>query len=216
MSDESGSGDSVNGFESAYKAFIGFLVDIEQGCRSGFAVFANGVHNVYAGFRDGGFDCIARAFGYVHEHDNSLGARFFHRNVRVVDTVHDVAVFHKVNEFFARHNSAVVFRLRGGSAKVRNRDYAVNAEYVVAREVNDISVEFAAGESRFDIGHIDQFAAGGVDDAGAVVEFGDGGGVDAFSGVVFEGNMQRYIVDDIVSVRQAERQTEIPIIAGGE
>ena len=28
--------------------------------------------------------------------------------------------------------------------------------------------------------------------------------------------MQRYIVDDIVSVRQAERQTEIPIIAGGE
>ena len=28
--------------------------------------------------------------------------------------------------------------------------------------------------------------------------------------------MQRYIVDDIVSVRQAERATEIPIIAGGE
>ena len=28
--------------------------------------------------------------------------------------------------------------------------------------------------------------------------------------------MQRYIVDDIVSVRQAERSTEIPIIAGGE
>ena len=28
--------------------------------------------------------------------------------------------------------------------------------------------------------------------------------------------MQRYIVNDIVSVRQAERQTEIPIIAGGE
>ena len=28
--------------------------------------------------------------------------------------------------------------------------------------------------------------------------------------------MQRYIVDEIVSVRQAERATEIPIISGGE
>ena len=112
VSDESGFDYAVYRFESAYKAFVGFLVYVDKRRGSGFAALAGRVDDFCAGFGYCRFDFVAFRFGNVHQNNNSLRARFFHRNVRVVDTVHDVAVFHKVDEFFARHNGAVVFRLR--------------------------------------------------------------------------------------------------------
>ena len=122
-------------------------------------------------------------------HGDARDGRARGTNVGEVHAVGDVSVFDIVNQFFCRHLRAVVLRFGRACAEVGDADDVLYADELVGREVGDVAFEFSALHGGKHCVRVDQFAAGIVDEYGAVLHFRESVRIEHLFGVGRERNV---------------------------
>ena len=126
----------------------------------------------------------------------------------------DIAVLQEIPELPGRHPRAVVFRLLGRSAQMRDHDRALDAHDLLGRKIGHIAAHLACHERIHDILLIHQHIPGQVQDHHAVFHQADGVLVDHAFRVIQRRHMDRNIITHIVKLiyrlRMMDASGQIP------
>ena len=164
---------------------------LHHGHRHVLAALVDHVFDVDSLFRRGSGDVGNHVRDILMQHQHADSVRLAQLHFRIVYAVMDAAVLQVIPDFRSRHAGAVLFALRRAGTQVRNADHIVRTDDIIVREVGHIASDFAAFQGRQHISCVHQFAAGEVQDAGAVLHLCELLSIDGTTGRIIQRNMER-------------------------